>query len=118
MRLLLECWGHEVLAAADGPAALEALRVASRCPDVILSDFRLPGPLTGAETVTLAGEQQGRAIPGIILTGDTAPERIREAVAAGCRLLHKPVAPDMLRDALDALWAERPSALQTQSSAA
>ncbi len=118
MRLLLESWGHDVLAAADGPAALAVLRVAPRCPDVILSDFRLPGPLTGAETVTLAGEQEGRPIPGIILTGDTAPERIREAVAVGCRLLHKPVAPDVLRDALDALGAERPPVRQPQPSAA
>lgn len=118
MQLLLESWGHEVLVAADGPAALAALRAAPRCPDVILSDFRLPGPLTGSETVTRAGEQEGRPIPGIILTGDTAPERIREAVAAGCRLLHKPVTPDVLRDALNALGAERVPVRQTQPSAA
>lgn len=118
MQLLLESWGHDVLMAADGPAALAALRAAPRCPDVILSDFRLPGPLTGAETVTRAAEQEGRPIPGIILTGDTGPERIREAVAAGCRLLHKPVTPDVLRDALNALGAERVPVRQSQSSAA
>ncbi|MDQ2102273.1 hybrid sensor histidine kinase/response regulator [Azospirillum isscasi] len=118
MQLLLESWGHDVLVAVDGPSALEALRGAPRCPDVILSDFRLPGPLTGAETVTRAAEQEGRPIPGIILTGDTAPERIREAVAAGCRLLHKPVTPDVLRDALNALGAERMPFRQTQPSAA
>lgn len=118
MQLLLESWGHDVLLAADGPAALAVLRAAPRCPDVILSDFRLPGPLTGAETVTRAAEQEGRPIPGIILTGDTGPERIREAVAAGCRLLHKPVTPDVLRDALNALGAERVPVRQSQSSAA
>lgn len=118
MQLLLESWGHDVLLAADGPAALAALRAAPRCPDVILSDFRLPGPLTGAETVTRAAEQEGRPIPGIILTGDTAPERIREAVAAGCRLLHKPVTPDVLRDALNALGTERQPVRHSRSSAA
>ena len=118
MQLLLESWGHDVLMAADGPAALAALRAAPRCPDVILSDFRLPGPLTGAETVTRAAEQEGRPIPGIILTGDTAPERIREAVAAGCRLLHKPVTPDVLRDALNALGTERQPVRHSRSSAA
>ncbi|CAO3377515.1 hybrid sensor histidine kinase/response regulator [Azospirillum argentinense] len=118
MQLLLESWGHDVLVAADGPAALATLRAAPRCPDVILSDFRLPGPLTGAETVTRAAEQEGRPIPGIILTGDTAPERIREAVAVGCRLLHKPVTPDVLRDALNALGTERQPVRHSRSSAA
>jgi len=118
MQLLLESWGHDVLAAVDGTAALDALRAAPRCPDVILTDFRLPGAMTGAQTVTRAGELVGHPIPGIILTGDTAPERIREAVAAGCRLLHKPFTPDVLRDALNAVAAERGAVRQTQQTAA
>ncbi|HYH18734.1 MAG TPA: hybrid sensor histidine kinase/response regulator [Azospirillum sp.] len=103
MQLLLETWGHTVTAAADGVAALERLRTATRPPDVIVTDFRLPGPLTGVQVVTRACELTGRPVPGIILTGDTAPERIREAVATGCRLLHKPFTPELLRDALAAL---------------
>lgn len=118
MRLLLESWGHDVLAAADGPAALDALRAAPRCPDAILTDFRLPGLLTGADTVTRAGHLMGRPVPGIILTGDTAPERIREAVAAGCRLLHKPFAPDVLRDALNAVGSERGAPRHVRQTAA
>ncbi|HEY0832347.1 MAG TPA: response regulator, partial [Azospirillum sp.] len=103
VQLLLESWGHTVTAAADGPAALECLRGAPRPPDAVVTDFRLPGPLTGVQVVTRIGELAGRPVPGIILTGDTAPERIREAVATGCRLLHKPFTPDLLRDALAAL---------------
>jgi len=103
MQLLLETWGHTVTTAADGPAALERLRAAPRLPDVIVTDFRLPGALTGVQVVTRAGELAGRPVPGIILTGDTAPERIREAVTTGCRLLHKPFTPELLRDALAAL---------------
>ncbi len=109
MRLLLEGWGHHVLAAADGPAALECLRTARRPPDVILTDFRLPGPLTGVQVVVRAGELLGHAVPGVILTGDTAPERIREAVDAGCRLLHKPFTPGLLSEALGAVGAARPA---------
>lgn len=118
MQLLLESWGHRVLTAVDGPAALDALRGAPRFPDVILSDFRLPGALTGADTITRAGELAGHPIPGIILTGDTAPERIREAVAVGCRLLHKPFAPDVLHDALNAVATERGALRQAQQTAA
>lgn len=103
VQLLLETWGHTVTTAADGAAALERLRTAPRLPDVIVTDFRLPGPLTGVQVVTRAGELAGWPVPGIIVTGDTAPERIREAVATGCRLLHKPFTPELLRDALAAL---------------
>lgn len=34
--------------------------------------------------------------PTYLITGDTAPERLREAVASGLPLLHKPVSPSRL----------------------
>ncbi|CBS88809.1 hybrid sensor histidine kinase/response regulator [Azospirillum lipoferum] len=116
VRLLLESWGHRVIEAVDGEAALALF---AGCagevpdmpkPDMIVSDFRLPGRFTGVQTVTKVGERLGRAVPGLILTGDTAPERIRDAVATGCRLLHKPVTPDDLHDAIAATLSERSSA--------
>jgi signal transduction histidine kinase/ActR/RegA family two-component response regulator len=109
MQLLLEGWGHRVMTAADGFAALERVRTSPRVPDVIVTDFRLPGPMTGVQVVTRVGEAAGHPVPGIILTGDTAPERIREAVATGCRLLHKPFSPDLLRDALAAVAVVEPA---------
>ena len=33
-----------------------------------------------------------RDLPAILLSGDTAPDRLQEAEAAGIALLHKPVA--------------------------
>ncbi|MBK1837117.1 hybrid sensor histidine kinase/response regulator [Azospirillum sp. YIM B02556] len=120
VRLLLESWDYRVMVAAEGESALALFGGAkSRAPsvdypasdmpipDMIVSDFRLPGRLTGVQTVAKVGERLGRAVPGLILTGDTAPERIREAVATGCRLLHKPVSPEDLRDAIAAILAER-----------
>jgi len=107
MLLLLESWGHRVMEAADGEAAVALVRDAAEKPDLIVTDFRLPGRLTGVQVVTGVGDLLEHAVPGIILTGDTAPERIREAVATGCRLLHKPFTPDALRDALAATMAER-----------
>ncbi|MFP5517887.1 MAG: ATP-binding protein [Alphaproteobacteria bacterium] len=114
VRLLLESWGHRVIEAVDGEAAIALFAgnagqvSAMLSPDMIVSDFRLPGRFTGVQTVSKVGECLGRAVPGLILTGDTAPERIRDAVATGCRLLHKPVTPDDLRDAIAAILSERP----------
>jgi CheY-like chemotaxis protein len=36
-------------------------------------------------------------MPAFLMTGDTAPERLREAAASGFHLLHKPVQPMALR---------------------
>ncbi|WP_247882655.1 ATP-binding protein [Azospirillum sp. TSA2s] len=116
VRLLLESWDYRVIAAVDGESALALFGGAESgapsqdgpMPDLIVSDFRLPGRLTGVQTVAAVGERLDRPVPGLILTGDTAPERIREAVATGCRLLHKPVSPDELRDAIAAILSERP----------
>lgn len=118
MQMLLESWGHRVIVAADGAAALDCLRAAAEKPDLVVSDFRLPGPLSGVQVVMEAGALLGRPLPGLILTGDTAPERIREAVATGCRLLHKPVTPDLLREALAAVATAPPGRTLHRQTAA
>jgi CheY-like chemotaxis protein len=35
-------------------------------------------------------------LPALLITGDTAPERLREAMASGITLLHKPLSPQQL----------------------
>ena len=40
-------------------------------------------------------------VPAAIVTGDTSPERLREARASGHRLLHKPVAAEQLRELIE-----------------
>jgi len=37
----------------------------------------------------------------VLITGDTAPDRLRQAQSAGVPLLHKPVTLKMLQGALD-----------------
>ncbi|MDF3070660.1 MAG: hypothetical protein K0R38_6261 [Polyangiaceae bacterium] len=46
-------------------------------------------------------------MPAVIITGDTHPERIREASAAGHPLVFKPVPPDVLRGTLRGLLGIR-----------
>jgi len=116
VRLLLESWDYRVVVADEGETALALIggtgpqggsTADTPIPDLIVSDFRLPGRLTGVQMVAKVGERLGRPVPGLILTGDTAPERIREAVATGCRLLHKPVSPEGLRGVIASILSER-----------
>jgi CheY-like chemotaxis protein len=52
----------------------------------------------------------GSQIPAFLISGDTAPERLREASASGYYLLHKPVLPMTLRSVVSQVlknYAER-----------
>jgi two-component system, sensor histidine kinase len=50
--------------------------------------------------------EYNESIPGMLITGDTAPDRIKEAQASGYLLLHKPVPNSRLRAAIARLIRE------------
>ena len=103
MQALLSAHGCTVtLAASTREALLQSLQ---RRPDLLLTDLRL-----GAGDDGLIAVRSLRALlprlPVVLISGDTAPERLREAHAAGLPLLHKPVLEEQLLQAID-------SAMQT-----
>ena len=59
--------------------------------------------VTAAALVWLSHAILGR---GLLVTGDTAPDRILEAESSGFLLLHKPVAPARLAAVMRALLVE------------
>src|SRR3989344_3502617 len=94
MALLLGDWGYRVTLASSVGEALSLLREA---PQAIVADYRLRDERTGAEAIAQGRETWGANIPALIVTGDTAPDRLREASASGHPVLHKPVAAARLR---------------------
>ena len=103
LRTLLESWGAACDAVESIDKALSSVRTAA--PDLVISDYRLQEERTGGEAVAAIRRALGNRVPAILVTGDTAPERLREAAAADAVLLHKPVPPRQLRAAIDALLA-------------
>jgi len=97
MKTLLGRWGCEVMLADSEEAALAAARRASGIPELIIADYRLRDDRTGGQAIDRLRREFGRSIPALIITGDTAPERLREAQASGDMLMHKPVPPGRLR---------------------
>lgn len=94
MALLLQAWGCRVHL-ADGTT--QAVQVALREPvDVVLSDLRLAHEDSGLRVLQALRALKPAARMALI-TGDTAPDRIRQAESAGAVLMHKPVAPERLR---------------------
>jgi CheY-like chemotaxis protein len=62
----------------------------------VISDYRLREQRTGVEAIMALRALWRPDLPALLITGDTAPERLREAVASGLPLLHKPVSPSRL----------------------
>jgi CheY-like chemotaxis protein len=97
---LLQSWGMRVLSADGIEQAENHVASGENQVDVILADFRLRDGVTGSMVIKNLRQLSGADIPGVIITGDTAPERIREARESGCTLLHKPIKPGQLRTVL------------------
>lgn len=81
-------------------------------PGLVIIDYRLRGHRTGQEALAAIGTHLRRLIPAIVVTADTAPERLLDAQASGAILLHKPVAPAALLAAMGLLLAEAEEACQ------
>jgi two-component system, sensor histidine kinase len=100
MATLLGGWGHEVITAGSGDDAIKRLATCTISPDLIISDYRLRNGETGAEVIERLRSEYNDAIPAMLITGDTAPDRLAEAQASGLLLLHKPVSNGRLRAAI------------------
>jgi CheY-like chemotaxis protein len=99
LEMMLRNWGYRTMSVSLGEEALAKIDEFG-IPDAVISDYRLSTGLTGIETVLRLSETTGQLIPSLIITGDTAPERVREVHGSGLRIMHKPVAADDLRRAL------------------
>ncbi|MGJ7502426.1 ATP-binding response regulator [Variovorax sp. ZT5P49] len=106
LQLLLQGWGHRVVAAAGVAEMLELTAVMPGKPSLIVSDYRLREHETGIEAIDrLHEEYNDDAIPALLVSGDTDPQRLIEVAARGWPLLHKPVDPALLRAAMAQLLA-------------
>ena len=101
MAALLTAWGHTVHLGGSQSEIMAALAACPTRPDLILCDFRLRDEESGTDVIEALRSEYNEQIPAILVTGDTAPERIREASESGLMLLHKPVSSARLHKAID-----------------
>lgn len=100
MTMILAKWGHLVIAVGSGEEALATLADRPETPELIIADFRLRDGESGIDAVETLRAEYNTTIPAILITGDTAPDRLIEASAGGLPLLHKPVSSARLRTAM------------------
>jgi signal transduction histidine kinase/CheY-like chemotaxis protein len=94
---LLGKWGYSVLTAGSDEAALIRLAERQQRLDLIISDYHLASGKTGIRAIEQINAAFGSSIPAILISGDMAPEPLRDAKDRGYILLHKPVDPMRLR---------------------
>ena len=98
VRMLLEELGCVCTEAGSTAEAVDSARMS--LPDVVLADMRLRGGDSGIVAVQAIRDALGH-VPALLVSGDTAPNRLQEAARAGIRLLHKPVSMEALRSAIE-----------------
>lgn len=105
MRVLMHSWNCDMRAAEDAEQAVAAVDGWGP-PDIVLSDLKLGRGQTGLDALRRLdahyGVDDGAARPfaRILITGETKGERLNEANAARIPVLHKPVPPERLREAM------------------
>lgn len=106
MAALLRKWKCDVVTAGSGAEMMGKLVAVDRLPDLIVSDYRLRGAENGFEVVEMLRNEFNVDIPALLVTGDTAPDRLRDAEASGLPILHKPLNPARLRTLMANLLRE------------
>jgi signal transduction histidine kinase/CheY-like chemotaxis protein len=108
MRRLMQGWGCRVF---DGADADEVLRSADGArPAAIVADLRLADGRDGVHEIARLREAFGRAVPALLVSGDSAPERVRLMQASGLPWLAKPVPAARLRSWLARIVAAEEAA--------
>jgi CheY-like chemotaxis protein len=97
---LLRRFGAEVVAAASGGEALQALSARKLTPSWILADYWLGRQESGLGAATTIRNAAVAPVRGLIITGDLSREVADDIASAGFGLLRKPVNVDDFLDAL------------------
>ena len=107
LTVLFEAEQYQTKTFATSAEAIEQTGINNNWPDVIISDYNLPGRLTGTDVVTKLRKSSSRKIPAIILTGDISNGTLLEIGYADCVHFRKPVkADEMLRHVMHFLAAK------------
>lgn len=103
-QLIGDC-GHQVTLAKDGATARSLTVLAEAKPQLILSDYNLPGGMNGVEVTAQLRALIGDHVPVIILTGDISTAALRDIADHDCVQLNKPVKPKLLAQTIQRLLA-------------
>jgi PAS domain S-box-containing protein len=103
LEALLESAGLDVVSSANGAAAVALVAKKNIRPGLVLSDFNLPGPMDGIESISALREALASEIPAIVLTGDVRLQGLEVIKDQNIEVAMKPVDGDQLIQLIDQL---------------
>jgi signal transduction histidine kinase/CheY-like chemotaxis protein len=103
MSSLLKNWGCQIITADSVETSIKVAKTHKSRIDAIIADYRLRNNTTGIEAIDAFSQTAKVEIPSIIITGDTAPERMQEITSHGLPVLHKPVKEAHLKSVMGRL---------------
>jgi len=95
MHSLMESWGCKCISGESSDDVINQMQ--GDKVDLLLVDYRLREGKTGRDAIKAIRTVLGKHVPAIIITGDTASNRISEAQSSDALLLHKPASTSQLR---------------------
>ena len=95
LKAMLEDWGHRAIGAPDCDRLLAELQREHAAPQLLITDFHLPGGSTGLDSIARLREAFGLPIPALLLTGDAGAAG--DGLPGGVTVEAKPVMPGRLR---------------------
>lgn len=101
LNTILTSWGYQTQTASCHKSALQTLDVMR--PDFILTDYQLKNNETGLDAIEVLRKAVGKAIPALILTGNTNSEILKMLKSQPISVLHKPVQLQQLQSYLATL---------------
>jgi CheY-like chemotaxis protein/anti-sigma regulatory factor (Ser/Thr protein kinase) len=87
---LLDDWGVVHASGATLEELIPEVEAAGRAPDALVTDFRLPGQLSGAACVQELRRLIGETVPAVIVTGESDLASVRAVMPPDTALLQKP----------------------------
>lgn len=101
MKLMIESWQCMPIIASDGNQAMARIIDHNDDIDLVVSDLRLKNHESGVDLVHRIREELNEDVPAIILTGDTAVDKLTQTKESGMEILHKPINSNSLRSKVE-----------------
>ena len=109
MASMLQSIGLRTITATSADSLIDNIIESDTIPSIIVADYHLQKGKTGDQAIIQLRRALNMDIPGLLITGDTAPKHVADAAQSGFELLHKPVQPAELSNKIRNILEKRPT---------